>query len=259
MKAELSKDGMIKLALDGVSYAEICRIAFPNKDYKNPAATISKIIGPKGKLKSGPLLAPFKAIDKDDVEGQESSPEGAETASEDEIRQYNRTNWAEHYEIIGPLLNKGKSYRYCYEKITGAQNTSVAAGAGLNTHINKKFGDKERFLLWFNKEEEKQSDKIRYKLEQEAKELLAEKMQKEVEKINYKMDDMKKEILTLKVVLELCRTKMTKKKVDELEKIAGLFVNNFKTHNNESLESIKSIVAALESYLKAPMEKSVTV
>jgi len=259
MSSQLSKIEMEKLALDGVTYADICRLAFPDKKYKNPASTINKIIGPKGKLKSGPLLAPFKAIDKDDVEGQESSLEGAETASEDEIRDYNRTSWAEHYDVIGPLLNKGKSYRHCYEQITGTQNTGVSSGAGLNTHINKKFGDKERFLLWFNKEEEKQSDKIRYKLEQEAKELLAEKMQKEVEKINYKMVDMKKENLTLKVVLELCRTKMTRKKVDELEKIAGLFVNNFKTHDNASLESIKSIVAALESYLTAPMEKPVIV
>lgn len=257
MSAKLSKDEMTKLALDGVSYGDICRMAFPDKDYKNPASAISNIIGPKGKLKSGPLLAPFKTIDKDDAQVQDIPLEGQETASEEENREYNRTNWAEHYDIIGPLLNKGKSYRFCYEQITGTQNTGVSAGAGLNTHINKKFGDKERFLLWFNKEEEKQSDKIRYKLEQEAKELLAEKLEKEVEKINYKMADMKKENLTLKVVLELCRTKMTKKKVDELEKIAGLFVNNFKKHDDESLNSIKSIVAALESYLTAPMEKPV--
>lgn len=75
--------------------------------------------------------------------------------------------------------------------------------------------------------------------------------------MSYKNEALKKDNLTLKVVIELCKQKMTRKKVEELEKIAGLFVNNFKEHTDDSLKSITSIVGALESYITAPIATNI--
>ena len=148
MSAKLNKDEMIKLALDNVTYAEICRMAFPDKDYKNPASTILKIIGSKRDLLAGkgPLLRPTKQAGQADDEGQENALEDTENASEVTKREYNRHKWEDHYEIIGPMLSKGHTYKSIYTKIAG----SSGSGASLNMHINNRLYPLVTFINRFD-------------------------------------------------------------------------------------------------------------
>ena len=244
-KCELSKAQMEVLALDSVSYAEICRLAFPNEKYKNPSQVIQKIIGRKKDLKTGPILKSFDELPKDIPE--------EDIADEEKHTAYQRTNWIEHYNTIGVMLSKGQPYKNIYFKIIGQQGT----GASLNNHINIKFGSKDRFLIWWAAEEEKEDEERSKELEKEYELKFNEKLKQEKEKIQHKYDSLKKENMTLKVIVELCKQKMTDKKILELEKIANLLVNNFKDYSNASIDNIKSVVSALESYITTPLSVNV--
>lgn len=161
-----------------------------------------------------------------------------------------KVRYAEHYLEIGKMIKKNIPYRDIVAKLRG-YDVGESGGAALSAHINGKFKSKEGFLIHCERLEEDENRDIRKEIEDRVRLEMHEEMEKQISVFEDKLETMEKNLAHNLVVIYLCEQKLSKKKVDELHKIASLFVNNFKLES-DSMIAIGEIINGIESYITEP-------